>query len=64
MIVGVGVFGFCVGYELKKVGFDVMIFEVFFCVGGCVVMFCDLIFVFGLYVEGGVMCIFGNYFFL
>ncbi|KAK4652142.1 hypothetical protein QC762_608520 [Podospora pseudocomata] len=63
-IVGAGVSGLCVGYELKKAGFDVTILEASSRVGGRVVTFRDPIFAPGLHAEGGAMRIPGNHFLL
>ncbi|KAI1768961.1 hypothetical protein GGR53DRAFT_318104 [Hypoxylon sp. FL1150] len=61
-IVGAGIAGLVAGYELKRSGFNIRIFEASSRVGGRVVTFRDPIFAPGLHAEGGAMRIPGNHF--
>src|SRR5882672_7065170 len=55
LIIGAGTSGLCAGYELKKAGFDVQIFEASSRVGGRVKTFKDPFLAPGLHGEGGAM---------
>lgn len=55
LIIGAGTSGLCAGYELKRAGFDVQIFEASSRVGGRVKTYRDPFFAPGLHGEGGAM---------
>jgi monoamine oxidase len=55
LIIGAGTSGLCAGYELKKAGFDIQIFEASSRVGGRVKTFKDPFLAPGLHGEGGAM---------